>query len=437
VLGMVHGMWRPVPREFDDYIARPKGNGYRSLHTAVVGEDGAPLEVQVRTQEMHEHAERGVAAHWLYKERGDHDDELERRIEWMRRWLQNPDEVPEEGDDTEFQARRIYVLSPQGRVVELPTGATPVDFAYAIHTSIGERCRGARIDGRMAPLTQALQSGQTVEILTAKSGGPSRDWLNPHSGYVVTARARNRIRHWFKSQGFESHVQAGRSAVERETARLGLPRPNLEKLASRFKFGTSNELLAAVGRGDISAIQVSNSQLQQRGTDPETEIRERVAKRASRPNRKRGPAFEIDGVGELLTQVARCCKPVPYDEVSGFITKGRGVTVHRKTCAVIAKLSPDQRERLVAVRWAYEQSDTGFLVDVQVFANDRKGLLRDTSSVFANEDVDVLAVKTQSDRRKDMASMRFTVEVTDLVQLSRVMDKLAQIPDVQDVRRPS
>ncbi len=436
VLGMVHGLWRPVPGEFDDYIAQPKGNGYRSLHTAVVGDDGAPLEVQVRTRDMHEHAERGVAAHWLYKERGGGDAELERRIQWMRRWLENAEDIPDEGDDSEFEARRIYVLSPQGRVIELPKGATALDFAYAIHTSIGHRCRGAKVDGKIIALTQPLESGQTVEILTAKTGGPSRDWLNAHAGYLVTARARNRIRHWLKQQNFDVHVQDGRAAVERESMRLGFPKPDLEKLAPKFNFKTINDLFAAVGRGDISPVQVANAQSGPRRLVASEPLLERTRKRISRPRtRISGPQIEVEGVGDLMTHIAKCCKPVPYDRIVGFITRGRGVTVHRQDCTVVEKLAPDQKARLIDVRWADEQSGSAFLVDVQVFAGDRKGLLRDITSVFANDDVDVLGVKTQSDRRQDRASMKFTVEVQDMTQLSRVLGKLAQIPDVLDVRR--
>lgn len=435
VLGIVHGLWRPVPGEFDDYIARPKGNGYSSLHTAVVGDDGAPLEVQVRTRDMHERAERGVAAHWLYKESGGGDMELERRIQWMRRWLENPEDAPDEGGDSEFEAKRIYVLSPQGRVVELPKGATAIDFAYAIHSSVGERCRGAKADGRIITLTHPLESGQTIEILTVKIGGPSRDWLNRHSGYVATARARNRIRSWFKQQNFDVNVQAGRAAVERESGRLGIAKPNLEKLASHFNFQSTNELLAAVGRGDLSPIQVANAQTSSVRPDADVEIPERARKRVGRARRKSGPQFEVHGVGDLLTHVAKCCKPVPYDRVIGFITLGRGVTVHRQNCPVVQKLAPEQRARIVDVRWADDQPESAFLVDVQILAGDRNGLLRDISSAFANEAVDVLGVTTQSDRRHDFASMRFTIEVKDMVQLSRLLDKLSQIPDVTDVRR--
>ncbi len=443
VLGIVHSLWPPVPGEFDDYIAQPKPNGYRSLHTAVVGDDGKPLEVQVRTREMHEHAERGVAAHWRYKESTRKDEELERRIEWMRRWLeQQEDEAPPLDNldsDSEYQARRIYVLSPQGKVVELPNGATPLDFAYAIHTSVGHRCRGARVDGHIAPLVYPLQSGQKVDIITAKEGGPSRDWLNPHSGYLTTNRARNRVRQWFKQQDYGQHVAIGRASLDREVARLSVAKPDLDKLASRFNLKTHDDLLAAIGRGELSAIQVANTQAERSPGDAalrtDWEIPEKVRRRA--PSKSAGGAGQIvvQGIGDLMTQMAKCCKPVPFDNIIGYITRGRGVTVHRRDCAVVRKMDAENRARLVDVAWADTQRDSRFLVDIHVLAGDRKGLLRDISSVFANAEIDVLGVNTQSDRKRDRANMRFTAEVTDMTQLSRVIDRLAQIPDVIDVHR--
>lgn len=440
VLGIVHGLWQPVPGEFDDYIARPKPNGYRSLHTAVVGEDGRPLEVQVRTRDMHEHAERGVAAHWRYKENRGMDGELERRIAWMRGWLEQQEEgeaagPPPGGEvDTEFEARRIYVFTPRGEIMELPRGATAVDFAYAIHTAVGHRCRGAKADGHIIPLTQPLDSGQRVEIITVKEGGPSRDWLNPHAGYLATNKARNRVRQWFKQQDHDQHVAIGRQSLDREIARLGVPRPDLAQLAVRFNLKTADDLLAAIGRGDLSPLQVANTQAELLRPEPDEVIPQKARRRAQK--RKPGSSqVVVEGVEELLTQMARCCKPVPYDPVLGYITRGRGVTVHRRSCPVVKKLDETGRARLVKVQWADAPPEATFLVDIQVFAGDRKGLLRDISSVFANAEIDVLGVKTQSDRHHERASMRFTVEVRDMQQLSRVIDRLAQIPDVLDVHR--
>jgi len=444
VLGIAHSLWRPVPGEFDDYIAHPKPNGYRSLHTAVVGDDGKPLEIQVRTREMHEHAERGVAAHWRYKESTQKDDELERRIEWMRRWLEQQDDetqpLESADEEAEYEARRIYVLSPQGKVVELPSGATPLDFAYAIHTSVGHRCRGAKVDGHITQLTQPLKSGQKVEILTAKEGGPSRDWLNPHSGYLTTTRARSRVRQWFKQQDYDQHVAIGRASLDREVARLSLPKPDLDRLALRFHLKTHDDLLAAIGRGELSAIQVANAQAERAAPHAAAEmadraIPEKLRRRTPSPAAGGAGQVVVEGIGDLMTQMAKCCKPVPYDAIVGYITRGRGVTVHRGDCAVVRKMDAANRARLVDVAWADTQQDSRFLVDIHVLAADRKGLLRDISSVFANAEIDVLGVNTQSDRRHERANMRFTAEVTDMAQLSRVIDRLAQIPDVIDVRR--
>ncbi len=435
VLGMVHGFWQPIPKEFDDYIAHPKANGYRSLHTAVIGEDGKPLEVQIRTREMHDHAECGVAAHWRYKEDGKGDAELERRIEWMRAWLEQPAQAQSDMEmDTEFEARRIYVLSPDGKVVELPRGATAVDFAYAIHSSVGHRCRGAKADGRMIALTQPLESGQTVEIITAKEGGPSLDWLNSTSGYVVTSRARNRIRHWFKKQNFDAHVQLGKASLDKEVARLGVPKPELEPLLQKYNFKTVDDLYAAIGRGEVSATQIANRQQIAVADDDDEQIAERLRQPVARVKGKPGQVL-VQGVDDLMSHIAHCCKPVPYDPIVGYITRGRGVTIHRQDCPVVARLREQQAERLISVVWNERQSQATFMVDIHIHAADRKGLLRDISSVFSNAEIDVLGVKTHSNRRKEIADMRFSVEVRDVSQLSHILEKLDQIPDVLEVRR--
>lgn len=438
VLGLVHAQWKPIPGEFDDYIANPKPNGYRSLHTAVVGEDGRPLEIQVRTQDMHEHAERGVAAHWRYKESSGQDSELERRIAWLRRWLEQPQqEAIQDIEEHSFTAKRIYVLSPQGKVVELPNGATPVDFAYAIHTDVGHRCRGAKVNGRITPLTTALASGQQVEIMTAKEGGPSRDWLNPHSGYVASSRASNRIRQWFKQQDHSQHVHMGRASIEREVKRLGVNKPDLEAAAKRLNHRQIDDLLAAVGRGDLSAIQVVNTQQAQPEPNAE-QIDQSIQQKVQRKTpQKHLPAGNIvvSGVGDLMTQMARCCKPVPYDPIVGYITRGRGVTVHRKDCHMVKKMDSANQARLIDVLWGDTQQDARFTVDIQLVAADRKGLLRDVSSVFTNAEIDVLGMKSQSDRRQQRASMSIRVEVSDMNELSQVIDRLEQVPDVEDVYR--
>jgi len=438
-LGVVHGVWRHIPGEFDDYIATPKSNMYRSIHTAVIGPGDKPLEIQIRTHDMHDHAELGVAAHWRYKEPGRRDNEFERRVLLMRNWLELKDASGEPGGndndlESEFEASQVYLLTPHGKVVELPKGATAIDFAYYIHSSIGDRCRGVRIDGHIAPLSQPLESGQVVEIITAKTGGPSRDWLSPHLGYTRTSKAKNRIRHWFKQQDYEAHIGAGRAALEREITRLGAPRPDLESLLKRFNLLKVDDLLAAIGRGDISPVQVAGT-----GVVRELPVARDDGEAPRRQSRPRpvsgGSEVVVDGVGDLMTHMARCSKPVPYDRVVGFITRGRGVTVHRDDCSMVRHLTGDDRQRLVEVTWAERNSEQRYPVDIRVLASDRKGLLRDISSIFTSEEVDLIGVNTQSDRKTDRARMRFTVEIRDISQLSRLLGKVAQLPDVLEVQR--
>lgn len=441
VLGIIHGQWRHIPGEFDDYIATPKANMYSSIHTAVIGPEDKTLEVQIRTHEMHGHAELGVAAHWQYKEgAGKSDAAFQRRIILMRNWLELQDESATVSEDfvdnlkSEFEAQQVYVLTPHGKVIELPKGATAVDFAYAIHSGVGDRCRGSKINGRIAPLTQPLESGQTVSIITSKEGGPSRDWLSPHLGYIKTSKARNRVRHWFKQQDYDAHLHAGRSSLEREVHRLGVNKPNLEQVAKRYNFQKSDDLLAAIGRGEVSPIQVAGM-----GVPPEPEKEEEAVPEQKKRRRhtldKGRSEVIVEGVDDLLTHMARCCKPVPYDDVIGFITRGRGVTVHRRNCTMIRNLKEKDQDRLAQVTWADRSVGATYPVDIRVIAGDRKGLLRDLSSILTNEEVDVIGVNTQSSRKIDRATMRFTVEITDMRQLSRILEKMAQLPDVIDVRR--
>ena len=441
-LGIVHSLWHHLPKEFDDYIATPKANLYQSIHTVVVGDDGKPLEIQIRTHDMHEHAERGVAAHWRYKEqRGGHNRDLEKRIEWMRQWLEQRDGMAEQAREEEDDSQHnIYVLSPQGKVIELPYGSTAVDFAYAIHSSVGHRCRGAKLDGRIAPLTQRLENGQTVEIITAKEEHPSRDWLSAHPAYVVTPRARNRIRQWYRQQDYSVHVEMGRDLLERELTRINLARPNLAAIAPKFNLNSEEDLYAAIGRGDVSPVQVASWEQRELLQQKREEQRKSGAvrrRRKRKPATGQGPRLVVEGIDSIMTKLGQCCKPVPGDPVIGFITRGHGITVHRSDCSMINRLPEQERERLIEVHWETpEEGGSGsFNVDIRIIGIDRKGLVRDISSIMANEDVDILSMRTHSDKKKHTAVMRFTVEVRNISELEGLVDKLLRMPDILSVKR--
>ena len=438
-LGVVHGLWQHIPREFDDYIATPKGNLYQSLHTAVVGPEDRPLEIQIRTWEMHRHAELGVAAHWAYKENKGHTVAFRRRLAPPH---DRPEPRPAGEDGCDFGERfgsdlepaHVYVLTPQAKVIELPLGATALDFAYAIHSEVGNRCRGAKVDGTIVPLNQPLASGQTVEILTRKNAAPSRDWLSPHRGYLMTAKARSRVRQWFKRQDFDRDVDAGRALLEKELSRLKIEvRPRLEQLCRRYNFRQGEDLLAALGRGEVAVGQVAHQVGKSRFKEPANPPP--LASEQPRGVSDRAEVI-VEGVADLMTHMARCCKPVPDDPILGFITRGRGVTIHRRDCANVRNLPQQEQTRLIEVRWAEPGSDVAYLVDLFVISGDRKGLLRDISSVFSDVEIDVVGVNTASDRAKDLATMRFAVEVKDIVQLEQVLVKLRQVPDVLEVKRP-
>jgi GTP pyrophosphokinase len=441
-LGIVHSLWHHLPKEFDDYIATPKANLYQSIHTVVVGDDGKPLEIQIRTYEMHEHAERGIAAHWRYKEQRGQNSDLDKRIEWMRQWLEQRDGMEEQSaeEEAEDSQHNIYVLSPQGKVIELPYGSTAVDFAYAIHSSVGHRCRGAKVDGRIAPLTQKLENGQTVEIITAKEEHPSRDWLRVHPVYVVTPRARNRIRQWYRQQDYSVHVEMGRDILERELTRMSLARPNLAAIAPEFNLNSEEDLYAAIGRGDVSPVQVASWEQrellqQQREEQRKTAVSRRRRKRKLSDGH--GPKLVVDGIDGVMTKLGQCCKPVPGDPVIGYITRGQGITVHRADCSMVTRLPEHERERLIEVRWETpeEGSSGSFNVDIRIIGIDRKGLVRDISSIMANEDVDILSMRTHSDKKRHQAVMRFTVEVSDISELRGLIEKVARMPDILSVKR--
>ncbi|MCB2262110.1 MAG: bifunctional (p)ppGpp synthetase/guanosine-3',5'-bis(diphosphate) 3'-pyrophosphohydrolase [Candidatus Thiosymbion ectosymbiont of Robbea hypermnestra] len=442
-LGIVHGLWKHIPKEFDDYIATPKGNLYQSLHTVVVGPADRPLEVQIRTWDMHRHAELGVAAHWAYKESKQQDAAFQRRMTLMRNWLELKHEGEDGGDfverfKSEFEPAHIYVLTPQAKVIELPRGATALDFAYAIHSEIGNRCRGAKVDGGIAPLNRPLTSGQTVEILTRGNAAPSRDWLEPHRGYLKTAKARNRVRQWFKRQNFDQDVELGRSLLEKELSRLRIEeKPRLAQLCLRYNLHAGEDLLAALGRGEIPVGQVAHQVGEPRGEERNHPLAKPATPASGTGGGPDRAAVIVAGVPDLMTHPAQCCKPIPYDEIVGFITRGRGVTIHRRDCANILSLPEREKARLSdEVHWAEQSLDAVYRVDLLVIAADRKGLLRDISSVFSDTDIDVVGVHTASDRAREIATMRFTVELEDGARLEQVHTRLRQLPDVLEIKRP-
>jgi GTP pyrophosphokinase len=430
VLGVVHDLWTPIEGEFDDYIANPKTNEYRSLHTAVIGPEGRTLEVQIRTEEMHQHSEHGVAAHWRYKEGGRSDKAFDAKIAWLRQVLHWKQEVLGGGAD---KAKRglfedtIYVLTPQGRVVDLPAGSTPVDFAYHVHTDLGHRCRGAKVDGQMVPLNYKLQNAQRVEIMAAKQGGPSRDWLSPREGYLASPRAMAKVRQWFRHEDYEKDVASGRSALDRELHRVGATGESHEGIAAACGYPKLEEFLAALGRGEVSSRQI------------EIAVRGEAPPQAPPPpllapaRSKASSGVLVLGVNNIATLIAKCCKPVPPDPIVGFVTRTRGVMVHREDCPNVTGLAEEQRERLMPADWGKTGEEAPFSADVEVVAVDRQGLLRDVTEAIARERINVTAVNTLS--RGAMAFMRFTVQVGSADAIARVLRQVKDVPGVATARR--
>jgi GTP pyrophosphokinase len=433
-LSWVHEKFAPIVEEFDDYIAKPKPNGYQSLHTIVRDQAGRPIEIQIRTQKMHDHAEHGVAAHWAYKEAGSKgysgvmaSGEYDAKIAVLRQLLAWERDLSGSGHGL-FEDR-IYVLTPDAAIVELPQGATPVDFAYTLHTSLGHRCRGARVDGAMVPLNTPLQNGQTVEITAAKEGGPSRDWLNADLGFLISHRAKAKVRAWFNEQIKHETIARGREAVEKLLQREGKTAVKLEDLATQLGFKSADDLFAVVGKDEYS---LRNIETVLRPPEVPIQPDEFVLLRKSRNVEKtpKGGVLVV-GIDSLMTQLAKCCKPAPPDAIAGFITRGKGVSVHRRDCSNFRELSARNSERVIDVEWGIPKSDGGaaYPVDVGIEAADRQGLLRDISEVFAKEKMNVIGVQTQS--VKGTAWMTFTVEVADSGRLNKV---LGLVDEVQGVR---
>ena len=440
-LGLVHGLWRNIPNEFDDYIANPKENGYRSLHTAVIGPEGKVLEVQIRTRQMHEEAELGVCAHWRYKG-SDADGRLlstyEEKIAWLRQVLDWHDETGDSGSVAEqfsfnMAQDRVYVFTPNGDVVNLAQGATPLDFAYHVHTEVGHRCRGAKVNDAIVPLTYVLKTGERVEVLTSREGAPRRDWLQPGLGYLRTSRARAKVQQWFKSQAREENIDAGRRLLDREFKRLALTSVDYRRIARKVQFNTVENMYAAVGSGELSLAQVLNAA--QGLVDARPEPRLKMA-RPGRDSYRGQVQVQVRGVGNLLTHMARCCKPLPGDAITGFITRGRGVTIHRADCARLLRLQDSVPARIIEVEWGMSPADN-YEVEIAIEAYDRQGLLRDISSLFANARLSVLDISTHTNRKRNTATMRLRVEVPNLGVLSRLLERINRLKNVVSAVRVS
>jgi GTP pyrophosphokinase len=451
-LGIVHTQWHHLAKEFSDYVATPKPNGYQSIHTVVIGPEGKSIEVQIRTQQMHDDAELGVAAHWRYKEGtpgtkgSSKTNSFDEKISWLRKILQWQEDVSESGellDELRSQVfeDRIYVFTPSGDVIDLPMGATPLDFAYYIHSNVGHCCIGAKILGKIVPFTYQLKTGDQVEILTSKQANPSRDWLNPNLNYIHSSRARAKVQHFFKLQDRDKHVAQGKALLDAELEKLNylvVNQNQLKEAAIRFNVKTINDLYAAIGSGNARLQQIINyfKQIDENlqpavEIDPQSLVRE---SQSSKKIAKDNNGITVSGVGNLLTHMAKCCSPVPGDAISGFITQGRGISVHRQDCEQLANSLTQQPERFVEVQWGIDDNQS-YQASVQIIASDRQGLFRDISTIIANEKVSIVGIDSHSDSIKQTMSMIINMEVTGSELLARVITKLRQLDDVIDVKR--
>ncbi len=434
VLGLVHGLWRNIPNEFDDYIATSKDNGYRSLHTAVIGPEGKVLEIQIRTFTMHEEAEFGVCAHWKYKGSDNQGGtSYEDKISWLRQVLDWQEElgsgVAEVAEQFSSAQDRIYVFTPEGHVVNLAQGSTPLDFAYHIHTEVGHRCRGAKVNGRIVPLTYNLQMSEQVEILTGKENAPRRDWLQPSFAYLKSSRARAKVQNWFKQQAREDNISAGRALIEKIFKRLALTSLDYKAVSKYFGYRAVEEMYASVGAGDISSAQILNATQQLFGDTKEPVLAPTVEKVKPISN-----TITVRGVGNLLTNFAACCKPLPGDRIIGYVTVGRGVSIHRQDCNKILQLQYTEPDRIIEVDWGQADPQT-YPVDIIIEAFDRSGLLRDITTLLANARIDVVAVTTHSDKEKNSATMRLTIEIVGLEALGTLLAKINRLPNVLNAQR--
>jgi GTP pyrophosphokinase len=436
-LGVVHSLWQFIPGEFDDYIATPKDNLYRSIHTAVLGPGHEPVEIQIRTHEMHADSERGVAAHWRYKEGGRGNQAYERKINELRSLLGPADsDDGNTGGSRDFLDRvridlfqdRIYVISPKGEIVDVPVGGTPLDFAYQVHTDLGHRTRGAKVNGRMVPLDYQLKNSETVEIITSKTAQPSRDWLSAQSGFLASPRHRNKVRAWFRKQNEAQNKVEGRAMLERELQRLGVKSPPMVELLRELELDSTESLHEALGLGEISAAQVAGAMQRLLHT------RDTQVQHARPPSGSRSPELAVQGIGDLLSTYAGCCKPVPPEPIVGYITVGRGVSIHSRTCANLARLKTKSPARVLAVDWG-KTGEGEFPVDIEVQAFDRRGLVRDVSAALADEKISIQGMTTVTDKQDNVAHMRISISISGLPQLSKVLSRIAQLPNIVSAKR--
>jgi GTP pyrophosphokinase len=440
VLGIVHGLWKHIPKEFDDYVATPKENGYRSLHTAVIGPEGKTLEIQIRTFAMHQESELGVAAHWKYKEgKVASSDGYEAKIAWLRQLLEWQDEVTESADIVEefrnqVREERIYVFTPQGKLIDLPQGSTALDFAYRVHTEIGHRCKGAKANGRIIPLSQALKTGQKIEILTHKNPAPSRDWLSEHQGYVKSSRARHKIHQWFRHQDKDKNIAAGKLMLEKELVKNSIQINDLLQLAKHFNFNKDDELYASIGVGDKGVHQVINALRQLEPSKDQINRDTVIKKKAQLTKRSASSDILVEGVGNLLTRMAGCCKPIPGDDIAGYVSQGRGIMIHRADCDDLQNSQKTAPEKVLRVDWSQSVNDK-YVIDLLVKAYDRKGLLVDVTGIMNDEKVSVTALNTHVNQKRLLVDIHVQIEVSSNDVASRVMAKVEQLPTVISVQR--
>jgi GTP pyrophosphokinase len=433
-LSIVHSLWEHIPAEFDDYITAPKPNGYRSIHTAVVGPDGKSLEIQIRTHKMHEEAERGVAAHWLYKETKTNAAGYENKIGFLRQLLDWHREVAHDDDARsnsiyeQILEDRVYVFTPAGEILDLPAGATPLDCAYQIHSHVGNHCRGAKINGHIVPLTYHLRTGDQIEILTNPNGTPSRDWLNPEFGYITTARAREKVAHWFRTQDLDQHIESGKRTLEREFSRLNV-QINLQKIASQLGFKDEDAFLASVGRGITRVAQISHAlETEHEPSKPH------VIHLSTKKSTSKSSGMSIAGIDSLLTRVALCCKPIPGDAIIGFITQGRGVSIHKQDCNNVCRLDTKENNRLIAVSWD-DKNIGAYYVDVQIKAHGRENLLREVANYLANAKVDLVNLTSTMSQNKNLLIITITIQIRALTQLKDLLAQITHLPGVIEAKR--